>query len=573
MTHAHAHVLERSSIKITVFFSLLLFSFIRYLVFPDPIEGLSDIEQATLHTALIAGEFIAIFATFIILMGLLRTHYFYLSVLLAFVLYEINLLSMLVYGYIYVFQGEVGLPHEPFPVTKHNMYMTYFFALAAVGLFCLSRAKNIFRTLVVFPVMILGIGMAYYHTYQFFLYSQDALDSLRSESAEYFEAKITEPNFLEYCNSIKNLKCAEFKDGESFPDHLVIESSPVIYELKRDYEEHQYETIRGFKPDFGFVNAWENGQIDDTQSPSFWATITFYRLNGVNRIAVHNFISDVHKASFSASIAFLVIISVWGVMMILLLEKHKKYRHLVSENPKAPWYAFLMLPAIFFVSNLEALQDRFHWYALFLIVFCGGWRFFARKSFYIVAVPSALLITVMTIGTFKPEWVNLQLSSATALSISFLVFIYLTRNEILEQSSHVAIKLHTIIFLYAFGYFYLQGDSYFAIIPMSLLLISAFRIFAITNSKGQKRLNTMFLYMSLFILSAMSIAFTLGVNPYNLSILDQMWSQKFITNPEAQFNHEEKVYAFYVFTFSSLLMFINIILSKILNVHQSLKYR
>lgn len=559
--------------KVLVFIGLLILSFSRYILFPDPIEGLGELKAAFLHTALIGGQFIAVFATFVILSGKFKSSHFYLSIVLAFVLYQINFLSALVFVYIYVFQGEIGLPHEPFPVTKHNMYMTYFFALAATGLFCLSKERNIFRTLVVFPVLILGIGMAYYHTYQFFLYSQSALDSMRTESAEYFKKKIVQDDFLQSCEGIKNLQCAEFADGEPFPDHLIIESSPVLFELKNDYEKHGYETIRGFNPPAGFHNAWENGQIDDTQSPSFWATITFYRLNGVNRLAVHDFISEVHKSSFSAAIAFLAIISAWSIMMLLLLEKHKKFRHLVSDKPRAPWYAFLMLPLIFFVSNLEALQDRFHWYALFLIVFCGGWRFFARKNFYMIGIPTVLLVAVMSVGTFKADWLPLFGASLSALMISFLTFSCLIRNEIGDNDSYFAIKMISLLVIGAGLYFIFDGTNYAILIPGMTLLVASIGIYRHTSKVKRYRVNTLFIYMALFVLSFMSLVFMLGINPYNLHILETMWDQVFVTSPKAANNYEEKVYAFYVFTFASLMMFINLIFIRILSVHKNIRFK
>lgn len=544
----------------------------RYALFPDPIEGLSVVEQAILHTALIGGQFIAVLGTFIILSGQFKTAHFYLSLLIAFTLYQINFLSALVFGYIYVFQGEIGLPHEPFPVTKHNMYMTYFFALAAVGLFCLSKERNIFRTLCVFPVMILGIGMAYYHTYQFFLYSQDALDTMRAESAEFFEAKIVQDDFLDACSTMDNVRCAEFKDGEPFPDDLIIESSPVLFELKEDYEKRGYETIRGFNPPSGFHNAWENGQIDDTQSASFWATITFYRLNGVNRLAVHNFISDVHKTSFSASMAFLAIITAWTIMMLLLLDKHTKFKKLISDKPRAPWYVFLMLPAIFFASNLEALQDRFHWYALFLVVFCGGWRFFARKSFYEIAVPSALLITVMSIGTFKSEWLSLSISALLALAIAVGTLGYVARSELKDSYSKKPLHLIFLLTVGAAFYFIAHGSYYAAFLPILTLYASGLGMFRFTRKSKRYRVNTLFVYMGLFILSLMSLVFMLGINPFNLHILNEMWGREFVTDPEAALNHKQRVYALYAFTFSSLMMFISMIFSKIFSVHKNIRF-
>lgn len=559
--------------KIFVFLGLLVVSFVRYIVFPDTIEGLGVFKESLLHTALIGGQFVAILGTFVILSGQFRTRHFYASIVLAFILYQINFLSLLVYGYIYVFQGEPGLPHEPFPVTKHNMYMTYFFALAATGLFCLSREKNIFRTLVVFPVLILGIGMAYYHTYQFFLYSQSALDSLRTESAEYFEEKITQDDFLKACEGIRNLECAEFKDGDPFPDHLMIASSPVLFELKRDYEEHGYETIRGFNPPAGFHNAWENGQIDDTQSPSFWATITFYRLNGVNRLAVHNFISEVHKSSFSAAIGFLAIITAWSIMMLFLLNKHKNFKGLVSERPRAPWYAFLMLPSIFFVSNLEALQDRFHWYALFLIVFCGGWRFFLRKSFYVIAIPTLILVTIMSLGTFKPDWLPLDYAALLALYVSFSTFSFILRNEVADKDSNKANHTITLLVISAALYFMLDGLLLIALIPLLTATFSIYGVYKHTRKDARYRVNTLFIHMGIIILSVMSLVFMVGINLYNLHILNSMWDQIFITSPDAANNHEEKVYAFYTFTFASLMMFINLILSKIITVHKNIRYK
>ena len=555
--------------KIAVFWALLLCVFLRYTFLPEPISGLRNIEAAVLHTALNGGLFIAVFGTFITFSGRFDTKHFYLSIGLTALLYQINFLTLCVYGYILIFEGQIGLPHEPFPVTKHNMYLTYFFSLAAVCLFCLSKEKNIFRTLFVFPVLIMGMGMTFYHTYQFFMYSQDALDTLRAESGEFWMEHIERDDFMTVCAEIEGVRCAEFKDGELWPDGISIEASPVLYNLRNEYKVSGFREIFGMKVGHNsYRGSWDDGQIDDTQAASFWAKITFKRENGVNRIVVHDFIGEVHKASFSAAIAFLVISLLWGSTSIFLLDKHQRFKKLTSSNPRAPWYAFLMLPVIFFVSNLEALQDRFHWYALFLLIFCGGWRWFLSLRFYAIAAPVTLLTVIMSIGTFKPEWLGVVPSALIAILISGCMFAFIVRNEL--RYDFLPLALVGFLLANAAAYLLVHGSMNFVGIPLVCLIAGAFGVYVFVKKRG--RLNTLFLYLSLAILSVMSLVFILGINPYNMSLLNDIWNQPFVTAPAAELDHIDRVYGYFVYTLSALLMFLNMILLKILPVHERLKY-
>lgn len=352
-----------------LYLGLLLAYFVRQVIDPYIISGASPFVSQFIMTGLFNGLWISILTLFVVVRGKFKLSDIVTSFAFAVAFNELNGFTTIVKAYEFLYEGHLPLPYERYHVAAHNVYLVIIFACLTASLMYVRFAPNHVRKIATVPLLVIFMGCNFYHYYQFFLFTNDAWNQSRSNALTYINNEIHSDNFMAHCQAVENMICAEWKQGEPFPEEVMHPASRILQEIKDAYENNSWSTFNliysGQETHTGY-NLFLDGQIDNTFAESLWASINILVLQdeGTYRLAVYDHIDMVHVGSVTAGIALTIASILWMALTLFLLQVHPEPK---GKDPKITvLIAPLCVLAIFFL-NLKPLQEYYGYALLFLV--------------------------------------------------------------------------------------------------------------------------------------------------------------------------------------------------------------
>lgn len=323
---------------------------------PYPIEGVSAIQSNLVMVGIWNGMFVTAIA---MIVGI-RGSYKYTDIFIGAIFSTIFLFSPFMITVVewieLLFKGRLPETYEQFYGSKRNVYMAFMMAVLAMGVFYVRFAPTTARKLSLAPLMIIFMSLNFYHYYQFFLFSNNAIIEVRDSSLTYIANTIQRDNFMESCEGIERLKCYEWYEGDKFPEESLIPASKILHEIKLKYEGKPWEKESHVRPAEQGIQSHKDGQIDDSFAPAFWATIN-YDVNtelGRHRLAVHDDTGLVYRATVQGGIALAIASFLWMTLCLILMQYHPNRKP--KTQPKKLWLIPVLSFVLFWLLNPEPIH-------------------------------------------------------------------------------------------------------------------------------------------------------------------------------------------------------------------------
>lgn len=390
----------------------------------EGIHGLSESLSILTNTSIFIGIYISLLSLIICWNGDLKIRYIVVAFIIAVGVKDLSVFKYIVYGYEYVFKGALPLrPSDDYISTMHNSYITMMWTCLSVSLVCIRFNPNPVRKIVAAPLLVMFLGFNFYHFYQYLLINAPTWESSRENAIALIDPIIQTEKFSDYCSKVDGMECFEFYVGDPIPEGMVYPASIIMNDFMYKYE---LGNLDGFISTYSVERGnylklhFNDGQVDHTFAPAFWASINMFIdfESGLIRVAEYDHIGMVHQGCVAAVIALSVASLLWMSGAILLCSFHPS--RLGVADPR--WLRVICLGLLlsFFVLDYAPLHYSYGFMFLGVVILF----FFNRlpslqitRDIFFVILPHVFFIGLIVLG-LNPE--------ALSVIIGLMIIILLT---------------------------------------------------------------------------------------------------------------------------------------------------